>query len=94
MRKAARQQCKHAKHAAHPLHLNLRPRPPTLVPAPPLRHARACRRHFVAWMGSVPATRGNFKRILKKGSVAVVVGGIAEMWVHARRGFELLCCGV
>lgn len=36
-------------------------------------------RHFIAWMGSVPATRGNFKRILKKGSVAVVVGGIAEM---------------
>lgn len=36
-------------------------------------------RHFLAWMGSVPATRGNFKRVLKQGSVAVVVGGIAEM---------------
>ncbi|KAI8473144.1 MAG: diacylglycerol acyltransferase-domain-containing protein [Monoraphidium minutum] len=43
-------------------------------------------RHFIAWMGSVPATRGNFKRILKKGSVAVVVGGIAEMYMqHARK---------
>ncbi len=34
-------------------------------------------RHFVAWIGSVPATRANFKRLLSKGSVAVIVGGIA-----------------
>ena len=36
-------------------------------------------RHFTAWMGSVPATSANFRRILKRGSVAVIVGGIAEV---------------
>ena len=30
-------------------------------------------------MGSVPATSASFKRILKKGSVAVIAGGIAEV---------------
>ena len=30
-------------------------------------------------MGSVPATSANFKKILKKGSVAVIAGGIAEV---------------
>jgi len=34
-------------------------------------------RHFVAWIGAVPATSGNFKKLLSKGSVAVIVGGIA-----------------
>ncbi|MEW5300702.1 MAG: hypothetical protein WDW36_003613 [Sanguina aurantia] len=38
-------------------------------------------RHFMAWIGSVPATRDNFKLLLKKDSVAVVVGGIAEMFL-------------
>ncbi len=41
----------------------------------------------------MPATPGNFKRLLRKGSVAVVVGGIAEVrrrvsegrWVVRRR---------
>eukprot|EP00877_Chromochloris_zofingiensis_P005689 jgi/Chrzof1/15120/Cz09g27290.t1_DGAT2D[v5.2] len=43
-------------------------------------------RHFIAWIGSVPATRQNFKRILQKGSVAVIVGGIAEMYMqHPRK---------
>lgn len=39
-------------------------------------------RHFIAWLGSVEATPGNFRRILKKGSVAVIVGGIAEMYMQ------------
>lgn len=38
-------------------------------------------RHFVAWIGSLPATKENFKKLLKKGSCAVVVGGIAEMYM-------------
>lgn len=38
-------------------------------------------RHIIAWIGSVPATRDMFKQQLKKGSVAVVVGGIAEMFM-------------
>ncbi|PNH06113.1 Diacylglycerol O-acyltransferase 2 [Tetrabaena socialis] len=43
-------------------------------------------RHFITWIGSVPATPGNFKKLLKKGSVAVVVGGIAEMYMgHPKR---------
>lgn len=41
-------------------------------------------RHFITWIGSVPATAANFKRLLKKGSVAVVVGGIAEMYMGDR----------
>jgi hypothetical protein len=42
-------------------------------------------RHFLTWIGCVPATTGNFKKILGKGSVAVVVGGIAEMYMQVRR---------
>ncbi|KAG2495179.1 hypothetical protein HYH03_006785 [Edaphochlamys debaryana] len=43
-------------------------------------------RHMITWIGSVPATPGNFKRLLQKGSVAVVVGGIAEMYMgHPRK---------
>eukprot|EP00199_Chlamydomonas_sp_CCMP681_P002493 CAMPEP_0119107254 /NCGR_PEP_ID=MMETSP1180-20130426/9602_1 /TAXON_ID=3052 ORGANISM="Chlamydomonas cf sp, Strain CCMP681" /NCGR_SAMPLE_ID=MMETSP1180 /ASSEMBLY_ACC=CAM_ASM_000741 /LENGTH=335 /DNA_ID=CAMNT_0007092715 /DNA_START=5 /DNA_END=1012 /DNA_ORIENTATION=+ len=38
-------------------------------------------RHFVAWIGSMPATKANFKNLLRKGSVAVVIGGIAEMFM-------------
>ena len=34
-------------------------------------------RHFVAWMGSVPASSRNFKKVLSWGNVAVIVGGIA-----------------
>lgn len=39
-------------------------------------------RHVIAWIGSLPASRDNFKRLLRKGSVAVVVGGIAEMFMQ------------
>ena len=51
------------------------------VTAPPLLVCYFPRgwRHFIAWMGSVPATSASFKRILKKGSVAVIAGGIAEV---------------
>jgi 2-acylglycerol O-acyltransferase 2 len=34
-------------------------------------------RHFHAWMGVVPASVDSFKRFLSKGTVAVMVGGIA-----------------
>jgi hypothetical protein len=33
---------------------------------------------------SLLATPGNFKNVLKKGSVAVIVGGIAEMYMQVR----------
>ncbi|WIA23473.1 hypothetical protein OEZ85_000218 [Tetradesmus obliquus] len=39
-------------------------------------------RHFLTWIGCVPATSANFKKMLAKGSVAVVVGGIAEMYMQ------------
>jgi 2-acylglycerol O-acyltransferase 2 len=38
--------------------------------------------HFLTWIGCVPATSGNFKKMLSKGSVAVVVGCIAEMYMQ------------
>ncbi len=39
----------------------------------------------------MPATGKNFKQLLRRGSVAVVVGGIAEMYmqVGAKRGKEM-----
>lgn len=39
-------------------------------------------RHFIAWIGSQPASRQNIQRLLKDGSVAIVVGGIAEMYMQ------------
>ncbi len=42
-------------------------------------------RHFIAWLGSVPATTSAFKRVLRRGSVAVIVGGIAEMYMQDDR---------
>lgn len=39
-------------------------------------------RHFLTWLGCVPATSANFKKMLQHGSVAVVVGGIAEMYMQ------------
>ena len=40
-------------------------------------------RHFMRWVGCLPASRANQDRLLQRGSVAVMVGGIAEMcaWV-------------
>lgn len=38
-------------------------------------------RHMTSWIGSLPATKENFRRLLAHGSVAVVVGGIAEMYM-------------
>lgn len=43
-------------------------------------------RHFIAWMGSVPAGQKNFKRVLGKGNVAVIVGGIAGGWGSRGQG--------
>ncbi|MEW5319437.1 MAG: hypothetical protein WDW38_010589 [Sanguina aurantia] len=48
-------------------------------------------RHFMTWIGSVPATPGNFKKLLKSGSVAVIVGGIAEMYMlHPKKEIVVL----
>lgn len=32
-------------------------------------------KHFMSWLGAAPATRGNFRMMLQKDSVAVVIGG-------------------
>ncbi|GLI66396.1 hypothetical protein VaNZ11_010188 [Volvox africanus] len=47
-------------------------------------------RHFIAWLGSVPATTPHFKRVLKQGSVAVIVGGIAEMYMQDNRKEQIM----
>uniref|UniRef100_A0A7S0YRY4 Acyltransferase n=1 Tax=Polytomella parva TaxID=51329 RepID=A0A7S0YRY4_9CHLO len=39
-------------------------------------------RHVITWLGCVGATTENFRRKLKRGSVAVIVGGIAEMYMQ------------
>ena len=41
---------------------------------------------IAAWIGSVPATTHNFKKLLRKGSVAVIVGGIAEIFLQVCDG--------
>lgn len=47
-----------------------------------------------AFIGSLPANSHNFKKLLKKGSVAVIVGGIAEMYMQVQRAalFFSRCC--
>jgi diacylglycerol O-acyltransferase 2, plant len=47
-------------------------------------------RHVIAWLGARPATRPNFLRLLKRGSVAVLVGGIAEMFMQDARRERLM----
>mmetsp|Transcript_24694 Transcript_24694/g.68724 ORF Transcript_24694/g.68724 Transcript_24694/m.68724 type:complete len:363 (-) Transcript_24694:1122-2210(-) len=37
--------------------------------------------HFLTWVGGLPATKSNILKFLKKGWVAVTVGGIAEMFI-------------
>lgn len=39
-------------------------------------------RHMMTWLGSQPADRKVFQSLIDKGSVAVVVGGIAEMFMQ------------
>jgi hypothetical protein len=38
-------------------------------------------KHFMSWLGAAPATRENFKMLLKDDCCAVVIGGVAEMCV-------------
>eukprot|EP00877_Chromochloris_zofingiensis_P004273 jgi/Chrzof1/13847/Cz08g14220.t1_DGAT2A[v5.2] len=38
-------------------------------------------RHVMSWIGARPATARNFKKLLKRGSVGLVPGGIAEMYI-------------
>lgn len=59
-------------------------------------------RNIITWIGSKPATKENFKKLLAKGSCAVVVGGIAEMFMQdkrrerikllGRKGFARIAC--
>eukprot|EP00878_Enallax_costatus_P018901 GHUV01019924.1.p1 GENE.GHUV01019924.1~~GHUV01019924.1.p1 ORF type:complete len:310 (+),score=63.74 GHUV01019924.1:533-1462(+) len=42
-------------------------------------------RHLTTWWGGLPATPDNFKLLLKRGGVAVIVGGIAEMYMKDPR---------
>lgn len=39
-------------------------------------------RHMMTWLGSQPADKKVFQSLIDKGSVAVVVGGIAEMFMQ------------
>lgn len=45
---------------------------------------------MIAWLGARPATRHNFVRLLKRGSVAVLVGGIAEMFMQDSKRERLM----
>ncbi|GFH14822.1 uncharacterized protein HaLaN_10943, partial [Haematococcus lacustris] len=45
---------------------------------------------FISWIGSLPASKSNFKRLLAHGSVAVVVGGIAEMCNPKKERIKML----
>ena len=36
----------------------------------------------MSWLGAAPATRKNFEMMLKEDSVAVVIGGLAEMYMQ------------
>lgn len=38
-------------------------------------------KHFMTWIGCKPASRKNLAQLLQRGSVAVVMGGIAEMFM-------------
>lgn len=39
-------------------------------------------KHMMTWLGSQPADRKHFQKLIEKASVAVVVGGIAEMFMQ------------
>ena len=39
-------------------------------------------RHFMCLMGSQPADKKHFSALISDGSVAIVVGGIAEMFMQ------------
>lgn len=41
-------------------------------------------RHVMAWIGARPATHEEFRKLMKMGSVAVIPGGIAEMFHLSR----------
>lgn len=49
-------------------------------------------RHILSWTGARPATRHHFRSLLKRGSVSLVPGGIAEMflWEQDREAIKIL----
>eukprot|EP00878_Enallax_costatus_P007622 GHUV01007981.1.p1 GENE.GHUV01007981.1~~GHUV01007981.1.p1 ORF type:complete len:298 (+),score=73.54 GHUV01007981.1:1660-2553(+) len=38
-------------------------------------------KHVMTWIGALPATAHNFRKLLQKGSVGLIPGGIAEMFM-------------
>jgi len=50
-------------------------------------------RHFFSWIGCRPATKDNLCRLAKKGSVAIIVGGIAEMFMIKKHEEQILLKG-
>uniref|UniRef100_A0A383W0X4 Acyltransferase n=1 Tax=Tetradesmus obliquus TaxID=3088 RepID=A0A383W0X4_TETOB len=46
-------------------------------------------RHVMTWIGAQPATADNFRRLLKLGSVGLVPGGIAEMFMSEESHEEI-----
>ena len=46
----------------------------------------------MSWLGAAPATRKNFEMMLKEDSVAVVIGGLAEMYMQVRDSTFDCCC--
>lgn len=47
----------------------------------------------MTWVGAMPASRKNLAKLLNMGSVAVVVGGIAEMFMVRKDREEILLRG-
>ncbi|GMH39682.1 hypothetical protein BSKO_07580 [Bryopsis sp. KO-2023] len=47
-------------------------------------------KHAMTWMGSQPADRQTFQSLVNKGDVAVVVGGIAEMFMQYKDKEQVL----
>lgn len=50
-------------------------------------------KHFMTWIGAAPASRKNLAKLLSMGSVAVIVGGIAEMFMVRKDREEILLRG-
>eukprot|EP00892_Ulva_mutabilis_P007201 jgi/Ulvmu1/4853/UM020_0139.1 len=50
-------------------------------------------KHLMTWLGCQPASRANLKMLLKKGSVAVTPGGIAEMFFSQETTEEVILRG-
>jgi diacylglycerol O-acyltransferase 2, plant len=50
-------------------------------------------KHLMTWVGAAPASRKNLAKLLNMGSVAVIVGGIAEMFMVRKDSEDILLRG-